>query len=144
MRKINFSILQAFLTLTLISPCTTPVTTSAFSKQKIHIITMADAWIPPIRQHGRGRNPTNRGGGGGRDDRLAPAARRTWAPATRLSYRDPHLGTTQCTLPHRQPTRNIPTGKFHHAHTSHHRGRGPRLKSHSGLKTTCACTMTPT
>ncbi len=33
---------------------------------------MADAWIP-IRQHGIGRNPANRGGGG-RGGRLAPAA----------------------------------------------------------------------
>jgi hypothetical protein len=72
MRKFNCIILQAFLALTLISHCTTPVTLSTFSKQKIHSITIADAWIP-IRQHGRGRNLVNRGGGG-RGGRLAPAA----------------------------------------------------------------------
>ncbi len=72
MRKFNFSILLAFLTLTLLSPCTTPVTSQKFSKHKTHNITMADAWIP-IRHHGRGRNPANRGGGG-RGGRLAPAA----------------------------------------------------------------------
>jgi hypothetical protein len=72
MRKLNFSLLQAFLALTLLSPCTTPVTSNTFPKQKIHTTTMADAWIP-IRQHGKGRNTANRGGGD-RDGRLAPAA----------------------------------------------------------------------
>ena len=72
MRTFNFTLLQAFLAVTLISPCTTPVTPSTFSKQKIHTTTRADAWIP-IRQHGKGRNPANRGGGD-RGGRLAPAA----------------------------------------------------------------------
>ena len=72
MRKFNFAILQAFLALTLISHCTTPVTLSTFSKQKNDSITMADAWIP-IHQHGRGRNLASRGRGG-RGGRLAPAA----------------------------------------------------------------------
>ena len=42
MWKFNFRLLEAFLALTLLSVCTTPVTTRTFSKLNINTTTMAD------------------------------------------------------------------------------------------------------
>jgi hypothetical protein len=72
MWKFNFRLLEAFLILPLLSDYATSVTTRTFSKRNINTTTMADTWIP-IRKHGKGQNPGNRGGGR-RGGRLAPAA----------------------------------------------------------------------
>ena len=64
MRKFNFRFLKAFIALALLSIYTASAVTSRTPlKHVINNTTMADAWIL-IRQHGRGRDPANRGGGG--------------------------------------------------------------------------------
>ena len=76
MRRFNFRLLAAFLALTLFSTYTTLAVTSRTPiKQTINSTTRADALIS-TRQHGRGRNPANREGGGrGGRQALAAASR---------------------------------------------------------------------
>ena len=73
MRKFNFRLLASLLALTLFSAYTKDAVTSRTSiKRIINSTAISDALIPTC-QHGNGRNPANRGGGG-RDGRQAPAA----------------------------------------------------------------------